>query len=107
RQIDFALHQVAIHFPDTHDPKARAELTDRAVTQWPRFALKLNPLGLTQELTSSATWAGGQTMVGGVAAAEREAGGANFSARRVRPGARGRERRERRPRNLRRFRTRR
>jgi len=59
--LDFALHQIAIHFPQSID---REKLLRSPLLTWPPFTVKLNPLGVSQELAaSSQTWAGGQTMV--------------------------------------------
>jgi len=59
--LDFALHQIAIHFPQTID---REKLLRTPLLTWPPFSVKVNPLGTSPELAaSSQTWAGGQTMV--------------------------------------------
>ncbi len=59
--LDFALHQIAIHFPQSID---REKLLRTPLLTWPPFSVKLNPLGASQDLAaSSQTWAGGQTMV--------------------------------------------
>ncbi len=63
-QIDFALHQVYIDFPDLPDDAVREALLRTPVRDWPAFSVKLNPLGVTRELSMSDTWAGGQTIVG-------------------------------------------
>ena len=39
-------------------------LLHHPVTQWPEFVLKLNPLGITRDLSASETWSGEQTVVG-------------------------------------------
>lgn len=67
RRVDFALHQVAIHFAQAID---REKLMRTPLLMWPPFTAKLNPLGITRELAASDTWAGAQTMVQGVAASE-------------------------------------
>ena len=64
-RVDFALHQVRVHFAGEFD---KEKLLRAPVTDWPAFTVKLNPLGITQDLSRSATWAGGQTMVGGMPA---------------------------------------
>ena len=63
-RVDFALHQVRVHFAVEFD---KEKLLRAPVTDWPAFTVKLNPLGISQDLSQSATWAGGQTMVGGMA----------------------------------------
>jgi serine/threonine protein kinase/TPR repeat protein len=74
RRLDLALHQVFVHF--SHEPLLPKErLLREPVSEWPDFQVKLNPLGITRELTASETWAGGQTVVGGVAAAVRAGAG--------------------------------
>jgi serine/threonine protein kinase/TPR repeat protein len=60
--IDFALHQIAIHFNQSVD---KEKLLRAPLLTWPPFTVKLNPLGVTYELSASETWAGGQTMVHG------------------------------------------
>ncbi len=69
-RLDLALHQVFIHFEDPSIVKE--SLLQLPVQNWPAFSLKLNPLGITHELSLSATWAGRQTIVGGIAAAPNE-----------------------------------
>jgi serine/threonine protein kinase/TPR repeat protein len=66
--VDFALHQIAIHFPQ---PVDKEQLMRTPLLAWPPFTVKLNPLGVTHEIAASETWAGGQTMVQGA----RGAGG--------------------------------
>lgn len=61
KKLDLALHQIFIHFPAPFDKHA---LLHHPVTQWPEFVLKLNPLGITRELSASETWSGEQTVVG-------------------------------------------
>ncbi|HYR57619.1 MAG TPA: protein kinase [Chthoniobacteraceae bacterium] len=58
--IDFALHAIAIHFAQSVD---KEKLLHAPLLTWPAFTVKLNPLGVTHEITASETWAGGQTMV--------------------------------------------
>ena len=60
--IDFALHQIAIHFAQ---PVDKEQLMHTPLLAWPPFTVKLNPLGVTHEIAASETWAGGQTMVQG------------------------------------------
>ena len=60
-RFDLALHQIFIHFSEPFD---KHTLLHQPVTQWPEFVLKLNPLGVTRELSASETWSGQQTMVG-------------------------------------------
>ena len=64
-RADFALHQVRVHFAAEFD---KEKLLRAPVTAWPAFTVKLNPLGIAHDLSQSATWAGGQTMVGGMPA---------------------------------------
>jgi TPR repeat protein len=61
KRLDLALHQIFVHFSAGFDRNA---LLHRPVPQWPAFVLKLNPLGITRELSASETWSGQQTMVG-------------------------------------------
>ena len=61
KRLDLALHQIFIHFVAPFDKHA---LLHHPVTQWPEFVLKLNPLGITRDLSASETWSGEQTMVG-------------------------------------------
>ena len=61
KKLDLALHQIFIHFPSPFDKHA---LLHHPVTQWPEFVLKLNPLGITRDLSASETWSGEQTVVG-------------------------------------------
>ncbi len=61
KKLDLALHQIFIHFPAPFDKHA---LLHHPVTQWPEFVLKLNPLGITRDLSASETWSGEQTVVG-------------------------------------------
>jgi len=70
RRLDLALHQVFVAF--STPAVARDEVMRRPVESWPTFTLKLNPLGITRELSASETWAGGQTIVSDVAAAKPE-----------------------------------
>jgi serine/threonine protein kinase/TPR repeat protein len=77
QRIDFALHQVRFHFPSDIDPE---RLLRTPVTAWPHFTLKLNPLGITNELAQSATWSGAQTVVGGGPVRVSAAGAAAVSA---------------------------
>lgn len=67
--IDFALHQIAIHFAQ---PVDKEQLMRSPLLTWPPFTVKLNPLGVTHEIAASETWAGGQTMVQGARAAGQE-----------------------------------
>ena len=67
--IDFALHQIAIHFAT---PVDKEQLMRTPLLAWPPFTVKLNPLGVTHELAASETWAGGQTMVQGARGAGEE-----------------------------------
>ncbi|MGV3531475.1 MAG: protein kinase domain-containing protein [Chthoniobacteraceae bacterium] len=66
KRLDLALHQVFVDFGT--DTNAKENWLRRPVTEWPEFTLKLNPLGITRELSASETWAGGQTVVGGASA---------------------------------------
>ena len=45
-------------------PFDKHALLHHPVTQWPEFVLKLNPLGITRDLSASETWSGEQTVVG-------------------------------------------
>ncbi len=69
RRVDFALHEVRFHFTA---PFEKDTLLRTPVGAWPAFTVKLNPLGITQELSLSQTWAGGETMVGSPAHATVE-----------------------------------
>ena len=60
-RLDLGLHQTFIHF---NAPFEKNTLLHQPVTQWPEFVLKLNPLGITRELSASETWSGQQTVVG-------------------------------------------
>jgi serine/threonine protein kinase/TPR repeat protein len=66
KRLDLALHQMMVHFHGKPDSETRGRLMEDAVQRWPAFTLKLNPLGMQQELSKSETWAGGQTIVGGI-----------------------------------------
>jgi serine/threonine protein kinase/TPR repeat protein len=70
RHLDLALHQVFVAFATP--AVAKDEVMRRPVESWPTFTLKLNPLGITRELSASETWAGGQTIVTDVAAPQPE-----------------------------------
>ncbi len=61
-RLDLGLHHIFIHF---EGPFARAALLRGPVAEWPAFSLKLNPLGMTRELSGAETYAGGHTVVGG------------------------------------------
>ncbi|MEO7318253.1 MAG: protein kinase, partial [Chthoniobacteraceae bacterium] len=61
KRLDLALHQIFIHFAAPFDKHA---LLHHPVTRWPDFVLKLNPLGITRDLSASETWSGEQTVVG-------------------------------------------
>ncbi len=63
RRVDFALHQIRLHFTEASD---KDTLLRQPVGAWPPFTAKLNPLGIAHELSLSQTWAGGETMVGGL-----------------------------------------
>lgn len=65
KRLDLGLHQVFVDLDPT--PEGKAHWLRRPVTEWPAFRLKLNPLGITRELSASETWAGGQTVVSGAA----------------------------------------
>ncbi|MGB8167141.1 MAG: protein kinase, partial [Chthoniobacteraceae bacterium] len=67
--VDFALHQIAIHFST---PVDKDQLMHTPLLAWPPFIVKLNPLGVTHEIAASETWAGGQTMVEGARGAGQE-----------------------------------
>jgi serine/threonine protein kinase len=74
RNLDFSLNQIFVHFPDGEKEPERRLATP--VDRWPRFLVKLNALGITREFAASDTWAGGQTIVGDLAAAPRDPAGA-------------------------------
>ena len=61
KRLDLALPQIFVHFAAPIDKHA---LLHHPVTQWPEFVLKLNPLGITRDLSASETWSGEQTVVG-------------------------------------------
>lgn len=65
-RVDFALHRLAVDFPEMRDTAAADELKRRPVAGWPVFLAKVNPIGFARVLSSSDTWAGGQTIVGGI-----------------------------------------
>ena len=68
RHLDFSLSQILVHFPDGEPERRLATPVDH----WPAFFVKINPLGITREFATSDTWAGGQTIVGDLAAASRD-----------------------------------
>ncbi len=72
KQLDLALHQVFIHFDG--DSISREEMRRRPLGTWPAFTVKLNPLGLTGEISKSQTWTGQQTIVGGAAPHDSSSG---------------------------------
>jgi serine/threonine protein kinase/TPR repeat protein len=75
RHLDFSLGQIFVHFPIAEKEPERRLATP--VDRWPPFLVKINALGITREFATSDTWAGGQTVVGGVApASPRDATGA-------------------------------
>jgi serine/threonine protein kinase/TPR repeat protein len=65
--LEYGLHQILIHFSA---PVTKAAVLRAPLATWPPYTLKLYPLGLKRDITSSQTWAGGQTMVEGAAKAE-------------------------------------
>jgi serine/threonine protein kinase/TPR repeat protein len=67
RHLDFSLNQIFVHFfePEKEPGRRLAIPVDR----WPRFLVKVNPLGITRDFATSDTWAGGQTLVGEFTAA--------------------------------------
>jgi len=75
RHIDFSLNQIFVHFPDA-EKEAERRLAS-PVDRWPQFLVKVNPLGITREFATSDTWAGGQTIVGDLAAAPRDPSGSS------------------------------
>jgi serine/threonine protein kinase/TPR repeat protein len=81
RRIDFSLHQILLHFPD--GAPDRDELLRKNLAEWPRFELKLNPLGIAQELSLSDTWAGAQTIAGNITNVPRESATVNLPAKYV------------------------
>lgn len=62
QRLDLSLSQIYIHFPGLES--SAQHLLREPIARWPEWQLKLNPLGITRELSQSATWAGGKTMVG-------------------------------------------
>ena len=60
--LEFGLHQMMVHFDA---PFEKDKLLRAPMGKWPTFTLKLYPLGVTRDLNTGRTWAGGQTMVGG------------------------------------------
>ena len=73
RHLDFSLNQILVHFPGAEKEPERRLTTP--VDRWPQFLVKLNALGITREFATSDTWAGGQTIVGDLAAAPRDDAG--------------------------------
>ncbi len=78
KRLDLTLNQIAIDF------SGQSVTSETAVGAWPQFALKFNALGLTREFATSDTWAGDQTIVGGIAAAAGDSGTTNLAAKYVR-----------------------
>jgi serine/threonine protein kinase len=72
RHVDFSLNQILIHFPIAEKEPERRLTTP--VDRWPQFLVKVNALGITREFATSDTWAGGQTIVGDLAAARDPSG---------------------------------
>lgn len=70
KRVEFALHQILLHFGQSID---RDRLLRTPLSAWPAFTVKLNPLGITRELSASETWAGAQTMVQGAASSSGDA----------------------------------
>jgi TPR repeat protein/serine/threonine protein kinase len=66
RRLDLALHQIHIHFPESSGVSTPRTLLKEPVTNWPPFEVRVSPLGITRELAASETWAGGETLVGGM-----------------------------------------
>lgn len=69
--LEFGLHQIQLHFPQ---PIEKQQLLRAPIASWPTFELKLYPLGATRDISTSQTWAGGQTMVGGQASTADDGG---------------------------------
>jgi len=65
-RMEVALHRIWIDFPELRDEKTAEELKTKPVAGWPVFLAKVNPVGFARILSSSDTWAGGQTIVGGI-----------------------------------------
>src|SRR5581483_2845694 len=78
KRLDLSLHQIAIDFAQAASPAPSAK-----VFTWRQFAVKLNPIGITREFATSDTWAGGQTIVGGIASAKSELSAGNISGKYV------------------------
>jgi serine/threonine protein kinase/TPR repeat protein len=74
RHVDFSLNQILVHFTGAEKEPERRLATP--VDRWPQFLVKVNALGITREFATSDTWAGGQTIVGDLAAAPRDPTGA-------------------------------
>lgn len=79
KRLDLALHQVFVHFGGG-SVFTKEERLRQPVGSWPEFSVKLNPLGLTRELSASETWAGRQTIAAG-ASPQGTAGGVDTRTR--------------------------
>ena len=68
-RLDFALHQFHLHFPvaggAADDADGARQPMQTAMSQWPAWSLKLNPLGALRNGLESSTWAGDVTLVPG------------------------------------------
>ena len=68
-RLDFALHQFHLHFPvpgnRADDPDAARAPMQTAMSGWPAWVLKVNPLGALRKGLESSTWAGDVTLVPG------------------------------------------
>jgi serine/threonine protein kinase/TPR repeat protein len=83
KRLDLALHQVVLHFPGVPDEVEREKLPGQPLGAWPEFFVKINPLGVARDLATSETWAGGQTLVEGLAAAAQSVAATGLAARYV------------------------
>lgn len=63
RQLDLSLPQINLSLLDAGG--FTSQLLSTPLNDWPAFEIKLNPLGITPEFSTTETWAGGQTIVGG------------------------------------------
>lgn len=74
KRLDLSLSQIRVHFPEIPQENAARELLARPVDTWPPFVAKVNPVTTAAELSMAETWAGGQTVVGGMAAGAADSG---------------------------------
>jgi serine/threonine protein kinase/TPR repeat protein len=74
KRLDLALHQIYVHFPGVESPRS---LLKEELTKWPPFEVRVSSLGITRDLAASETWAGGETLVGGLPSAAKSGGDAH------------------------------